>query len=411
MMPYIKRKLEDQIEQSLSNHRALFILGARQVGKTTLLKRLIEQVGEERAVYFDLENSDHLHGLNGSIEDVVSYINSYLPQWKQRVYIFIDEIQYIRDFSSNIKYLVDHFSEKYKLIMTGSSSLLIKKSFSESLVGRKDVLELYPLSFAEYCLFKGEKRISEQLNNEPQNSSDALKVHQPKLNRMLKEYMLYGGYPQVVLSESREEKITLLRDIVNSYILKDVKYLFKIEKIDQFNHLIRYLAINIGKELSIKSIAGEIGLYWDTVQKHILALQESYIISLITPYHKNLTTELRQMPKVYFVDAGVRNTIINNFNDLDLRTDRGEQFENYVYNQLFLKKSLLTEIKYWKTRSGMEIDFVTINENLITAYEVKFGSDTKNNFAAFSNAYPDAQCCIVRFAYKKKENELPGWGM
>jgi len=410
-MPYIKRKLEDRIEKSLSNQRALFILGARQVGKTTLLKRLIEHVGHDNAVYFDLENSEHLQGLTGSIEDVVSYINSYLPKQKQRVYVFIDEIQYIRDFSSNIKYLVDHYSAQFKLIMTGSSSLLIKKSFSESLVGRKDVLELYPLSFAEYCLFKGEVRIAEQLDNEPQDSIDGLKVHQLKLNRMLKEYMLYGGYPQVVLSESREEKITLLRDIVNSYILKDVKYLFKIEKIDQFNHLIRYLAINIGKELSIKSIAGEIGLYWDTVQKHILALQESYIISLITPYHKNLTTELRQMPKVYFVDAGVRNTIINNFNDIDLRTDRGEQFENYVYNQLFLKKSLLTEIKYWKTRSGMEIDFVAINENIITAYEVKFGSDTKNNFAAFSNAYPDAQCCTVRYAYKKKESELPGWGI
>jgi predicted AAA+ superfamily ATPase len=327
------------------------------------------------------------------------------------MYVFIDEIQYIQDFSRNIKYLVDHYSEKFKLIMTGSSSILIKKSFSESLVGRKDVLELYPLSFGEYCLFKGEERISEILDNVTQNSIDALKVQQPKLNRLLKEYMLYGGYPQVVLSDSREEKIMLLKDIVNSYILKDVKYLFKIEKIDQFNHLIRYLAINIGKELSIKSIAGEIGLYWDTVQKHILALQESYIISMITPFHKNLTTELRQMPKVYFVDAGVRNTIINNFNDIEMRTDRGEQFENYVYNQLFLKKSLLSEIKYWKTRSGIEIDFVTINENLITAYEVKYGSDSKNNFAAFGKAYPEAHCYTVRFNFNGKDNELPGWSV
>lgn len=410
-MTYIKRKLEDNIEQSLSNQRALFILGARQVGKTTLLKRLIEKVGENKSVYFDLENSDQLHGLSGSSEDVVTYIKSFLPDQKKRAYIFIDEIQYIHDFSSNIKYLVDHYSDKFKLIMTGSSSILIKKSFSESLVGRKDVMELYPLSFTEFCLFKGEAKLAELLNIKSEKSITALKTFQPKLTRLLKEYMLYGGYPQVVLSDNREEKIILLRDIVSSYILKDVKYLFKIEKIDQFNHLIRYLAINIGKELSIKSIAGEIGLYWDTVQKHILALQESYIIGLITPFHKNLTTELRQMPKVYFVDVGVRNTIINNFNDLDLRPDRGEIFENYVYNQLFLNKSLLTEIKYWKTRSGMEIDFVTIKENLMTAYEAKIGNDTKNSFTAFSKAYPEARRYIVRFGYTGKDGELAGWGI
>jgi predicted AAA+ superfamily ATPase len=410
-MQYIKRKLEDRIDKSLSNQRALFILGARQVGKTSLLKMMIEYVGTENAVYFDLENTEHLQGLSGSIPEVVSYILSYMPAKKNRIFVFIDEIQYLQDFSKSIKYLVDHYSEQFKLIMTGSSSLLIKKSFTESLVGRKDVFELYPLSFSEYCLFKGEPNIAKLLDDKSAVSITALNTQQTKLNRMIKDYILYGGYPQVVLTDNREEKISLLRDIVSSYILKDVKYLFRIEKIDQFNHLIRYLAINIGKELNIKSISREIGLYWDTVQKHILALQESYVISQIKPFQRNLTTELRQMPKVYFIDTGVRNTILNSFNDLEIRTDRGELFENYVYNQIFLQKSLLTEIKYWKTRSGMEIDFVTLTENQITAYEVKYGHDSKNNFTAFANAYPESKQYIIRFLYQEKENELPGWGV
>lgn len=410
-MQYIKRNLEDRIVKNLSNQRALFILGARQVGKTSLLKMMIEYVGTENAVYFDLENTEHLQGLSGSIPEVVAYILANLPAQEQRIFVFIDEIQYLQDFSKSIKYLVDHYSEQFKLIMTGSSSLLIKKSFTESLVGRKDVFELYPLSFSEYCLFKGEARIAQMLADKSTGSITALHTQQAKLNRLIKDYILYGGYPQVVLSDNREEKIRLLRDIVSSYILKDVKYLFRIEKIDQFNHLIRYLAINIGKELNIKSISREIGLYWDTVQKHILALQESYVISQIKPFHKNLSTELRQMPKVYFIDTGVRNTILNSFNDLEIRTDRGELFENYVYNQLFLQKALLTEIKYWKTRSGMEIDFITLNENKITAYEVKYGNDNKNNFTAFANAYPESKQYIVRFLYREKVNELPGWGV
>jgi predicted AAA+ superfamily ATPase len=409
-MPYIKRILEDRMEDYMSTSRAMFILGARRVGKTTLLKRAMEIVGLDRSVYFDLEKSEHLRGLSGPIDEVVSYISQNFVNTEQRNFVFIDEIQYLQDFSHSIKYLVDHYSDKFKLIMTGSSSLLIKKSFSESLVGRKDILELYPLSFAEFCLFKGEKNIYKVLSEDRENAVDRIGVLHEKLTTLLKEYMLYGGYPQVVLSEKKDKKLSLLNDIVSSYILKDVKYLFKIEKIDQFNHLVRYLAISIGKELNIKGISREIGLYWDTIQKHMLALQESYILNILKPFHNNLTTELRQMPKVYFMDLGVRNILLNNFNELELRPDRGEIFENYVFNQLYLRRSILTEIKFWKTRNGQEVDFVVNDEGRLTAYEVKYGTEPKN-FLAFLNGYPEAQCLTIRFNYRKKEGELPGWAI
>lgn len=409
-MRYIKRHLEDKIVSSLLNPRALFILGARQVGKTSLLKRMIEIVGNDQSVYLDLENPDHLRGLSGSISDAVAYINSFLSSNHKRHYILIDEIQYMDDFSKTIKYLVDHYSEQFKLIMTGSSSIMIKKSFTESLVGRKDIFELYPLTFSEYCLFKGEERIAELLNTMPLKLKGLYSSH-AKLNRLLADYIIYGGYPQIVLTDDRNERISLLRDIISSYILKDVKYLFRIEKIDQFNHLIQYLAINIGKELNIRSIATEIGLYWDTVQKHLLALDESYIIDIIRPFHKNLTTELKQMPKIYFIDTGVRNAILNSFNELQIRPDRGELFENYVFNQLSRKRNITTDIKYWKTKSGMEIDFIALDEDMINAYETKYGNSTKNNFTAFHNAYPNAQYTTVRFTFTDKAGDVPGWGI
>jgi predicted AAA+ superfamily ATPase len=409
-MAYIKRTIEAKIEHLMENRRALFILGARQVGKTTLLKRTIEKVGNDRAVYFDLEKAEHLRGLSGSVDDVVRYITQSIKNPHERAYIFIDEVQYIHDFSKTVKYLVDHYSDKFKLIMTGSSSLLIKQTFKESMVGRKDILELYPLSFKEFCLFKGEDRIFELLSEGRDSVIANLSVRYAELTRLLQEFMIFGGYPEVVLTENKEDKVNLLNDIIGSYILKDVKYLFKIDNIDQFNHLVRYLAVSIGKELNIKGISREVGLYWETVQKHILALQESYILSKIRPYHSNLTTELRQMPKVYFTDLGVRNTLINNFNELDLRPDRGEIFENYVYNQLYLGKSLLAEIKYWKTRNGQEVDFVVLDEGKITAYEVKYGREA-NNFLTFMNAYPDAVCLTVRFNYQKKAGEIPGWAV
>jgi len=396
-MAYFERSVETKANKYMENQRALFILGARQVGKTTLLKRLIQSVGEQNCVYFDLENPEHLSGLSGTVNDSLAYIRHVQPRNKGRIFVFIDEIQYFSDFSKTVKYIVDHHSHEYKLVMTGSSSLLIKQSFSESLVGRKDILELYPLSFSEYCRFKGEEALAQLICAMSVDKYSTLPISPEKLRRMMGEYIIYGSYPQVVLSDNRVEKIELLRDIVNSYILKDVKHLFRIEKIDHFNNLIRYLAINIGKELNIQAVSKTVGLYWDTVQKHLQALTESYIIAQMKPFHRNINSEIRKMPKIYFIDTGVRNAILNNFNVLELQSDRGEQFENFVHQQLFFQKDILTEIRFWKTRSGQEIDFVVLSENSINAYEVKYGHSNQNHFLAFQKAYPRAICSFIRF--------------
>ena len=396
-MSYIQRDAESKLRNYLDNNRALFILGARQVGKTSLLKRLAEIVGKDISVILDLENPEHLHGLGRDLNSALKYLEQQSPAIPGRVWIFIDEIQYVDDLSPTVKYIVDHHSDRYKLVMTGSSSLLIKKSFSESLVGRKDIVELYPLSFSEYCRFQGEEKMATMLTGVSPDQYHGLGIPESKLRRFVGDYIVYGAYPQVTLTSNREVRIELLRDVVSSYILKDIKQLFKIEKIDQFNQLIRYLSVNIGKELNIRAVSKLVSLHWDTVQKHVQALREAYVIAQIKPFHSNLNTEIRKMSKVYFVDTGVRNAIINNFNPIELHADRGELYENFVYQQLFYQKTLLSEIRFWKTRNGQEIDFVVNDEGILTAYEVKFGAGNKNHFDAFGTAYPDADCRFVRF--------------
>ena len=163
MMKYYPRTVEQKIKEALIRKEAIFILGARQVGKTSLMKNLMK--GLKNTLYFDLEDPTNFAIINKGSKEFLSYLATQELDSTQRSYIFIDEIQYADDFSSLIKYFVDHYSHKYKLILSGSSSLLIRKKFKESLVGRKKIFELFPLSFSEFCAFKEETKLSKELVN------------------------------------------------------------------------------------------------------------------------------------------------------------------------------------------------------------------------------------------------------
>lgn len=410
MKPYLKRTLEDDILPVIDSPKAIFILGARQVGKTSLLKRLIDFVGKDNSLLFDLEHPQLLHSFTQGIEEIVSLFELNRPKQYGKLYVLIDEIQYLDDFSHTIKYLVDHYADKYKLIMSGSSSLLIKKKFSESLVGRKLVFELFPLSLTEFCLFKGETRIAELISQPyDQTKPDPLRVACAKMQELISEYIIYGGYPEVALTDSIPAKKRILADVVSSYIIKDIKHLFRIEKMEQFNHLVLFLSYNIGKELNLSSVAKETALHRETVKAHLNALSSAYVINVLRPFFSNKPKELKKMPKVYFIDTGIRNSLINDFSDLHSRYDKGELFENYVLNQIRSRCKDLSEIKFWKTNDGKEIDFIVIAENEILAFEAKFGKAFNNHFAAFKNSYPKAVCNTIRFSKEKQDDDLPAF--
>lgn len=409
-MDYIKRTIEDTLQKSLSNRKAIFILGPRQVGKTTLLNRLMEICSKENSLYYDLGLQSDLEVFSDSLENILARFRFDKKSKAGKTFVFIDEVQNVSDFSHKIKALVDHHSNEFKLVLTGSSSVLIRRQFSESLAGRKEEHILYPLNFSEFCLFKGEEKTAGLLDQGYSHEEHyPLHLYPGKMKNLLAEYMVYGGYPEVVLLNNADAKADLLDELVSSTVIKDIRHLFRIEKIEQFNKLVKYLAINTGKEINLQSIFRTIELHYETVLSYLMVLEASFIISKITPFYTNKTKEMVKMPKVYMIDMGIRNKLVNNLNPPESREDKGELFENLVFLNLLHKKDALTEIKYWKTKFQQEVDFVVNRNQAITAYEAKFGKDRNNHFTAFSRAYPKAQCRIVRYDYRYKEDELPAY--
>ncbi len=396
-MKYYHRTIEKKLKDTFTRKEAIFILGARQVGKTTLMKHFMKEFADNTTLYFDLENPSNLSIINKGANEFLAFLSSQELTNDVTNYIFIDEIQYADDFSSLIKYFVDHHSGRYKFVLSGSSSLQIRKKFKESLVGRKIIFELYPLSFSEFCAFKDEPVISKKLIEiDPYNiEEDPLRFENEKMRNLLKEFLLYGGFPKVVLEKKKEDKIRDLEDIVNSYIMKDIRHIFNLEKIEQFNHLIKLLAVFMGKELNISKLSNETKLHKQTLEHYINALESGYIIKIIKPFHKNLSSELRKTPKCYFLDNGLRNFLISNFSDIEFRPDRGELLENFVFSQLQKKADPLTKINFWRTKAKQEIDFILQKENKLFALEVKWNNGATQNLKKFQQTYPEAKIYLM----------------
>ncbi|MCD8480722.1 MAG: DUF4143 domain-containing protein [Candidatus Cloacimonetes bacterium] len=230
-----------------------------------------------------------------------------------------------------------------------------------------------------------------------------------ELNTLLADYAVFGGFPEVAVLSGYEAKSKLLNEIVSSYILKDIRHILKIEKLSELNRLIKNLAYNTGKEVNISELARDVGLHRETLHKYLIGLEESYIISLVRPFHNNFEKEMRKMPKVYFIDTGIRNMLVNNLSPLDQRPDKGELVESIFFANLLRNSHVTTRIMYWKTKNAGEVDFVVSEDGRINAFEVKYGADTKNHFRSFLNLYPKATCKMVRYLYEYAEDELPLW--
>ncbi len=409
-MPYYHRSLEPALIAELDSAQAMFIMGPRQVGKTTLLKHLMEIIGRQSCLFYDIERPQDLELFSGGFDNVLARLRMARVDAGRKTYVLIDEIQYLDDFSQIIKLLVDHHANEFKLIMTGSSSALIRRQFKESLVGRKKEFTLYPLNFEEFCRFKNESSIAGLLaSGYVHSESNPLNSMNIRMKQLLREYMQFGGYPRVVLEESLLGKAELLSDIVSSYVLKDIRHLFRIEKLDQFNQLIRVLSTSIGKEFSLQSLSQTIGLHRDTLKSYILVLESAYIIHTLRPFFNNPGKELRKMPKLYFIDLGIRNCLLRDYREPEVRPDAGELFENCVFLNLLHKQNALSEMKYWKSKNYQEVDFVRIENTQITAYEVKLGKDRQNHFRSFQALYPESECYTVRYDYNYAPDDLPAW--
>lgn len=355
-----KRKVFTELIQYLDSDEFFLLHGSRQVGKTTLLRMLEEHLREkgEKTYFFDMEDLDYLAEFNTNPKNLFSHIE--LSEGK-KVFVFIDEIQYLENPSNFIKYLFDHHKDQIKLICTGSASLEIKSKIQDSLVGRHYAFRIQPLTFFEFLNFKKIKISGWDLET-------LTDLQKKQLNEFLEEFLLFGGMPAVVLKESVEEKKKLLKSYVETYVQKDIRAITVIKDLVKYNFLMKMLAGQAGNLLNINNLAENLSISFPTAKRYVEILEHTHIISLIPPYLQSVHKQIRKMHKLYFYDTGIRNALLNNFEILPVRNDQGALFENMVANELFAFSSNLF---FYRTKNDAEIDFI-LDEEKLHLIEVKY---------------------------------------
>lgn len=381
-----RRKILTAIYEHLEKSQITVITGARQTGKTTIIEHLAEKLqNEEKMVYlFSLEDPVLLNSLNEHPENIFRFIKDTT----RKIYIFIDEIQCLNNPSNFLKFIYDKYKNKLKLVVTGSSAFYIDRKFKDSLAGRKKIFELYTLDFEEFLVFKNQEKLIDELA-EIRRRGDYISPMRNAIQAHFDEYLTYGGYPAVVTEDTEEGKRSVLHEIFSSYLKRDITE-SGVQNPDKFYNLITILAHQSGSLLNINELANTLQISVTAVENYIYILRKCYHIHLVKPFYTNIRKELTKMPKFYFNDNGFRNVIINQFENVTLRPDRGILAENYTFIRL---RQLYGSdiIRYWRTAAGNEVDFILPeNKTRGSAIEVKYNISEfrSTKYKLFQNAYP-----------------------
>jgi hypothetical protein len=364
------RTIFQSLSTSLNTKEILVLTGSRQVGKTTLMKSLIDKllsqnISPSSIFYFNLDDYS-LHPYFEKYTDFIDFINS---EYQGFCYVFIDEIQRLNNPGIFLKLIYD-LELNIKIIVSGSSSLELKSKTTEHLTGRKRVFELFPFSFTEYLSTKQNHYFFEK------DITNLKKFHHESLNNLLLKFIQYGGYPKAIFSDTVEEKQIELKEIFDSYIKKDVKDFLKIDNITGYNSLVKACANQVGNLINYNELSNISGLNIKTVMKYMEYLEGTYIFKRVSPWFQNSRKEISKAPKIYGFDTGLMNYITNRMNK-DIYD--GSIFENFVCTEL-IKYGL--DVKFWRTGSGAEVDFI-INDIPI---EIKSGHLKKDSLTkSFSN--------------------------
>jgi predicted AAA+ superfamily ATPase len=362
----IERSLEKIIQSKLKTGKAIILMGARQVGKTTLLKKLFE---DDRDVLW----------LNGDEKDVQDlFLHSSSTRLKvffgKNKIVIIDEAQRIQEIGLRMKLITDQIPE-VQLVATGSSSFELANQINEPLTGRKWEYKMYPISF------------SEMVNNHG--------LLQEK--RLLPHRMVYGYYPEVVNHVGSEKEI--LKQLSDSFLYKDVLLLDQIQKPDGLIKLLQALAYQVGSQVSYNELSLLTGLDAKTVDKYINVLEQAYVVFRLGSFSRNLRSELKKSRKIYFYDNGIRNALIANFNQLESRQDVGALWENFLMSE---RKKYLdyhqqwTNVWYWRTKEQVEIDYVEEEGGKMNAYEMKWNEKAKHKVPRlFLDTYPGSVFKVI----------------
>jgi len=407
-LEYLERKLTKELEKWLKRKEIIAIKGPRQGGKTTLLKILKEhlitkmKILPRHLVYVTFEDRDILEAFSN---DPKEYVRSYLAKEpKAKFYFLIDEFQYLKDGGQKLKLLYDSY-ENIKFIITGSSSLEITEHTAKYLVGRVFSFYLYQFDFWEYLQVKpGNLRnvyeeTAEKIDDFlERGKSFSIKedIFAKDFMRCVEDFVIFGGYPEVIKAKDTETKRMILKNIYDTYITKDIIELLKVKDISGFRAVVSLLANQIGNLLNLHTLATDSGSYFRQMKQYLSILEETFIIRNLKPYFKNKTTELKKNPKIYFVDTGLRNWTINNFNKFGLRADMGSLVENIALSSLYQKKE---EIRYWRTLGQAEVDFILRCPDKIIPVEVKYSPlkspEISRSLKNFISAYSPPRALVL----------------
>ncbi len=338
----------DKIRSGFKYNPVVVLTGARQVGKTTLMEMFMEN---KQHLWLNGQNPETA-GLFENYSTIGRYLQLNINQ-ELKGWLVIDEFQYISKISLMLKLLTDQH-KNLKILCSGSSSLTISREVEESLAGRVRMIPVYSLNFTEFLTCTDPDLASKFKQLRPDENVHALF---PNIPVLLNEYLLYGGLPKVVLAENNAEKEELLNDIFQTYLLRDVRQYVRQQDFISFNKLLRVLSSRTGNLLNINELSNLVHIPNKTCEEYIDLLEQMFIIQLVRPFSRNKKKELSKMSKVFFCDIGLRNIIYNSFNDMQIRTDNGQLFENYVYLQL-LQYVKPQQIYYYRTKDGTEIDFI-----------------------------------------------------
>lgn len=394
MNKIIKRNLYNEISKYLNDDEIIVIHGSRQVGKTSLMNYIISELkGRQECLYIDLEDHNMLDLCNRGAEPLMNYLKAKNYNLTDKLFLLIDEIQYLDNPSSFLKLLYDRYRSSVKLIVSGSSSFAIKSKFSDSLAGRILDFELFPLSFDEFLRFK---------NKDYNTNVDMPDVVYKELCDLYTEFCIYGGYPAIVLEEVTEKKEKKLNQIINTYLRADIRDLGKIKDLQKFNNFLRILSSQCCGMLNLSETAGNSGIAGKTAEDYLFILENTYIIKRIYPFHSRLNTELTKMPKLYFEDNGIQNLLENNSFAVKIN---GFMLENSIYTEL--RKIIPAErINYWRKKNHHEIDFIINCKNTIIPVEVKLNQ--VRNFTSlnrFSEKYNNNHLCVITLNRDLKINK------
>lgn len=370
MANYYKRAIIQEFANKLVPNKVLVLLGARRVGKTQLIKKYIETVQPDS--YLQL-NGEDINDINLLQERSV---NNYKRLLANIQLLVIDEAQNIPDIGAILKLIVDTI-EGIRVIATGSSMFDLANNLGEPLVGRKNTLYLFPLSQIEFSEFENYKQTTE----------------------LLEQRLIFGGYPELEQYENWEEKKDYLYEIVNSYLLKDILVFEGIKNSDKIYDLLRLIAFQTGKEVSLQELGNQLQLSKNTVEKYLDLLSKVFILFKLEGFSRNLRKEITKTSRWYFYDNGIRNALINNFNRLDSRTDIGDLWENYLASER-IKKQHYQKVKtnnyFWRTYDQQELDWLEERAEELAAFEFKWNEKKKAKIpAAFSKAYPKATFEVI----------------